>query len=186
MEALIDARDELDAYKRLAVIKYLQYLGARQDVLRLVFAMKNAGANAPDEQHQPLHCVNETLVFDTNDQGLPGTADNMIRLPRGEAVRLYALPGHALDIRLATHAFKLVNDNGWILCESDGTRHRCPRRQTSIGRSRGNDINLDNRYTKLSRRHMIVEPLDDHVILVTDFSSHGTYTPGMQTEKTLS
>lgn len=188
IEQLVLADDRYDAYKRLALIKYMQYLGARQEIIRLIFATKNRNKTAPptSSRHRPASnaAMLETLVFDVstsgNDVALSG---NLQRLPRGEAVKLYALPGHAIDIRLAKHPFRLLNDNGWVLCETDGRRHALADAQSMVGRGRDNDIRLDARFNYLSRRHMIVEPLDDHVILITDLSSHGTFAPAMQTEQ---
>jgi hypothetical protein len=189
IEQLVAADDRYDAYKRLALIKYMQYLGARQEVIRLIFALKNrqTGSARTTSGQRRLNgaAVLETMVFDisaSDNDSLFG-ATSLQRLPRGEAVKLYALPGHAIDIRLAKHAFRLVNDNGWVLCEADGRRHALADVQTMVGRGRDNDIRLDAQYNYLSRRHMIVEPQDDHVILVTDLSSHGTFAPAMQTEQ---
>ena len=188
IEQLIAADDRYDAYKRLALIKYMQYLGARQEVIRLIFATKNKGkssarADAPTAAPSGT-AVMETMLFDvsTTGDGISGNG-SLQRLPRGEAVKLYALPGHAIDIRLAKHAFRLLNDNGWVLCEPDGRRHSLGDAQTMVGRGRENDIRLDAQFGYLSRRHLIVEPQDDHVILVTDLSSHGTFAPAMQTEQ---
>ncbi len=188
IEQLVLADDRYDAYKRLALIKYMQYLGARQEIIRLIFATKNRNKTSPPKSSRQGTATNaemlETLVFDIstsgNDIALRG---NLQRLPRGEAVKLYALPGHAIDIRLAKHPFRLLNDNGWVLCEPDGRRHALADAQSLVGRGRDNDIRLDAQFNYLSRRHMIVEPQDDHVILITDLSSHGTFAPAMQTEQ---
>lgn len=188
IEQLIAADDRFDAYKRLALIKYMQYLGARQEVIRVIFATKNkrkpAERQAPEGAAPDGTSVMETMLFDASSTGDCATVNgSMQRLPRGEAVKLYALPGHAIDIRLAKHAFRLLNDNGWVLCEPDGRRHSLGDVQTMVGRGRENDIRLDAQFGYISRRHLIIEPQDDHVILVTDLSSHGTFAPAMQTEQ---
>lgn len=181
---LVLADDRYDNFKRLALIKYMQYLGARQEIIRLIFATKNRGKAPSHKAPKNASAVLETMVFDASMTGTdPDASKNLQRLPRGEAVRLYALPGHAIDIRLAKHPFRLLNDNGWVLCEPEGRRHRLADAQTMVGRGRDNDIRLDGRFNYLSRRHLIVEPQDDHIILVTDLSSHGTFAPAMQTEK---
>lgn len=188
IEQLVLADNRYDAYKRLALIKYMQYLGARQEIIRLIFATKNRSKPAPRASTRKTAPNNaailETMVFDVSTCGYDKTlSGNLQRLPRGQAVKLYALPGHAIDIQLAKHPFRLLNDNGWVLCEPDGRRHSLADAQTMVGRGRDNDIRLDPEFNYLSRRHMIVEPQDDHVILVTDLSSHGTFAPAMQTEQ---
>lgn len=188
IEQLVLADDRHDAFKRLALIKYMQYLGARQEIIRLIFATKHrhkASSRAATLRTAANNvAVLETVVFDVSMSGDDGALNgNLQRLPRGEAVKLYALPGHAIDIRLAKHPFRLLNDDGWVLCEPDGRRHVLADARTMVGRGRDNDIRLDAQFNYLSRRHMIVEPQDDHVILVTDLSSHGTFAPAMQTEQ---
>jgi len=189
VEVLIQLDDRYDGYKRLALIKYMQYLGARQEVIRIIFATKNRGNSSKRHDRQSQDegsAAMETMLFDMSSTGgSRSEAGRLQRLPQGEAVKLYALPGHAVDIRLAKHAFRLVNDNGWALCASNGERYPLGPKQTMIGRGRENDIRLDAEFGYVSRRHLIAEPIDDHVIMVTDLSSHGTFAPAMQTERTV-
>ncbi|MGR9090987.1 MAG: hypothetical protein ACU85U_10460, partial [Gammaproteobacteria bacterium] len=70
IEQLVAADDRYDVYRRLALIKYMQYLGARQQVIRLVFATKNKGkssACAPAASGRAS--VMETMVFDVSTTG---------------------------------------------------------------------------------------------------------------------
>jgi hypothetical protein len=48
VESLNELGDSFDGYKRLALTKYLQYLGARQELLRLIFAMTISDSNDHD------------------------------------------------------------------------------------------------------------------------------------------
>jgi pSer/pThr/pTyr-binding forkhead associated (FHA) protein len=75
-----------------------------------------------------------------------------------------------------------VNDNGWMLREPSGQLHRLNSQQIMVGRGRDNEIRLDSEFRNISRRHLLLEPLDDHVIILTDLSSHGTFAPAIQTE----
>ena len=187
MEALNQLNDDYDGYKRLALIKYMQYLGSRQEILRLIFAMKNKGA----PQDQTLQDDDgdgfgsrETVLFDVSQLRDGGSRPQALqRLPQGEAVRIHALPGHAVEIKLGRHAFTLVNDNGWALCDASGNRKALSDRQNTIGRGSENDITLGSEFRNVSRRHLIAEPADDQVILLTDISSHGTFAPALQTER---
>lgn len=187
MEALNELSDEYDGYKRLALIKYMQYLGARQEVLRLIFAVKNKADVLDDplfDDSDEAFGTRETVLFDTSQlQGRATAAHQLERLPQGEAVRIYALPGHAVEMRLAKHACKLINDNGWALIDPQGDRYPLAKRQNMIGRGSDNDITLGSGFRNVSRRHLIAEPIDDHVILLTDISSHGTFAPAPQTER---
>lgn len=185
--SLIDLSDRFDAYKRLAVIKYLQYLGARQDALRLSYMSKqNNRRRANGPEIEPLATLfNETLLFDTSLSHDSSNLDSLQRLPQGEAVKLYALPGHAIAIRLAKYDFQLLNEDGWQLRDPSGFLYQLRSGNFLIGRGSDSDIQLDRSFSHISRRHLRIEPIDDHIISLTDFSSHGTFAPPLQTERVL-
>ena len=187
MASLNKLSDDHDGYKRLALIKYMQYLGSRQEILRLIFAIKNKDATRehafPDDDSESFG-TRETVLFDVSQNKDGGSLpDSLQRLPQGEAVRIYTLPGHAVEIGLAKYTFTLVNDNGWMLCDPHGNRSLLSRRQNMIGRGIENDITLSSKFGNVSRRHLIAEPVDDQVILLTDISSHGSFAPPLQTER---
>ena len=132
VEALNELSDEFDGYKRLALIKYMQYLGARQEILRLIFAIKNKGGahdHATPDDDDDIAAL-ETVLFDRSEledhEPAPRTLQ---RLPQGEAIKIYALPGHPVEVMLAKHLFKLINDNGWALCDTHGRRYPLSDRQ---------------------------------------------------------
>ena len=177
--ALIDLDDAFDGYKRVALIKYMQYLGSRQQVLKVAFA---AATDHPEGVSEIDAAPGETLVFEAGTLPLSAPPDDLLRLPPGQTIRLYALPGHPIEIRLAKHPFTLVNDDGWCLCEPGGVRFRLGDSPCTIGRGRDNRLRLGREYGYVSRRHLTAEPIDDHVIALTDRSSHGTYVPPKHTE----
>jgi len=184
--ALNELGDEYDGYKRLALIKYMQYLGARQEILRLIFAIKSKG----ETHHRAILdddddvAALETVLFDSSQLDDHEPAPRTLqRLPRGEAIKIYALPGHPVEVMLAKHLFKLINDDGWALCDIHGRRYPLGDRQNMIGRGSDNDVTLDSEFRNVSRRHLIAEPFDDHIVVLTDISSHGTFAPAMQTER---
>ena len=186
MQALNEQGEHFEGYKRLALIKYIHYLGARQELLRLIFNMKSVGHRHDDSLHDESAMENdivETVLFDLNDLGdSEPTGHPLQRLPQGEAVRAHALPGHAIEIRLAKYPFKIVNAGGWSLRDGHGHRYALSTRQHIVGRGSENGITLGREYRNVSRRHLIIEPVDDHVILLTDISSHGTFAPPLQIE----
>ena len=61
-------------------------------------------------------------------------------------------------------------------------RHVLATGQNTVGRGSENDITLGTEFRDVSRRHLIAEPIDDHIILLTDISSHGTFAPPLQFE----
>ena len=105
------------------------------------------------------------------------TENPLQQLPQGETIRLHALRGHAVDIRIGKYPFKLMNSDGWVLCDPHGRHYPLADGQNLIGLGSESDVALSEEFRNVSRRHMIAEPLDDHVIFLTDISSHGTFAP---------
>jgi hypothetical protein len=187
MESLNKLGDEFDGYKRLALIKYLQYLRARQELLRLIFAMTindSSEQSTLARQSGVDFDANETLLFDLNQIGDSDPTENPLQqLPQGEAVRVHALPGHAIEIRVGKYPFKLMNADGLVLCDPHGRHYALSDGQNLVGRGSGCDIPLSKEFRNVSRRHLIAEPIDDHIILLTDISSHGTFAPPLHIER---
>ena len=188
MAELNELGDNFDGYKRLALIKYMQYLGGRQEVLRIIHSMKNVGPAHTREQIVERigeECdASETAFFDTSPRAEGDPMENRLeRLPRGEIVRAHVLPGHALEMRFSSHAFRFVNDNGWTLLGPHGLRFDLSEGRTTIGRGSDNNVSLGKEFRNISRRHLVAEPVDDHVILLTDISSHGTFAPTLHLER---
>jgi hypothetical protein len=188
MAELNELGDDFEAYKRLALIKYMQYLGARQEVLRIIYAMKNPDAATINEQIVERlgeeFDAGETALFDMGPRADRDPPENPLeRLPRGEIVRAHVLPGHALEMRFSSHAFRFVNSNGWTLLGPHGLRFKLSEGRNTIGRGRDNNIPLGKEFRNVSRRHLVAEPVDDHMILLTDLSSHGTFAPALHLER---
>jgi hypothetical protein len=188
MAELNELGEDFEPYKRLALIKYMQYLGARQEVLRIIFSMKDTGATSTSEQiieQKDEQCdFGETAIFDITPRGDSDPTENPLeRLPRGEMVRAHVLPGHALEIRFSNHAFRVVNKDGWALLGPQGLRFNLSTGRNTIGRGSENSVSLGKEFRNVSRRHLVAEPIDDHVILLTDISSHGTFAPTLHLER---
>lgn len=186
MQALNELNQEFEGYTRLALIKHLQYLGARREILRMIFTLKNKGIERETKQTlestQKLAAV-ETVLFDVSElSDCEPTEHPLQRLPQGEAVRVHALPRHPIEIRMAKYVFKLLNDDRWVLYDRAKMRYPLSDRQHLVGRGSENDITLSGEFRNVSRRHLIAEPQHDHVILLTDISSHGTFAPPLQIE----
>ena len=186
MQALNELNQEFEGYTRLALIKHLQYLGARQEILRMIFTLKSKGIERETKQTlestQELAAV-ETVLFDVSElSDCEPTEHPLQRLPQGEAVRIHALPRHPIEIRIAKYVFKLVNDDRRALYDRAGMRYPLSDGQHLVGRGSENDITLSSEFRNVSHRHLIAEPQDDHVILLADISSHGTFAPPLQVE----
>ena len=80
MRSLIEQGPEYDDFKRVALAKYLQYLGSRQDILRSIYANKHsdrAVTPAPEPSGQEFKETGQHLTLDETTDWLDtwGTDD---------------------------------------------------------------------------------------------------------------
>jgi hypothetical protein len=185
-----DAR--LDAYRQVALAKYMQYLRNRQAVIQHLYTSRTMDAESPvtavasgsitqysgdDAAPQNLH---ETAIFDFTDPNVAAAAgDAMWLLPRGESIGI-TLAGHvAVDVALANYAFTLeTSPLGTALKDLErGIHYDLRRGRNTIGRDRSCDIVVDLNYKEVSRRHLVIDCIDEHTLILIDMSSHGTRVP---------
>ena len=181
MEALNKEGSEYSDYKRVALVKYLQYLVSRQELIKRVYWSKyrEAQGEPPAVAEDLSSAVRETAIFDANE--LVGIFENggdqYRRLPRGEPRDVRLLPGEEMPMRLSVNSFKLVRADRAYLVDEKGTKYPLLPRRSRIGRSIDNDVALDSAYRAISRKHLMIEfPSKDRVV-ITDLSSHGTFVP---------
>ena len=173
---LVETQRVDDAYTRVALAAYLQYLGARRDVIQSLFVLKHdagRGAAASD-----AFAPDKSTVIFAHEEPLAGPSEHRLRrLPQGEAVTLRLEIGEDITIKLAKHRFSLSHQQGWSLLADNGKRYRLGPGVNSVGRSRDNDVAVDAHLANVSRKHLLAQPVGADVIVLTDISSYGTYIP---------
>ncbi len=181
IEALNEQGSEFAEYKRVALVKYLQYLANRQELIKRVYWNKSRKSQAgiSEDSDEAIPGFIDTSIFDGGsdlaDQLKSDTAFE--RLPRGEPRDVRLLPGQEMTIRLSVHPFRLVRADGAYLIDEQGREYALKPRRSTVGRSSENDVVLEAAFRAISRKHLILEfPSKDRVIL-TDRSSHGTFVP---------
>ena len=199
IQALCEHGSEYDEFKNIALVKYMQYLASRQAVLRSIYLEKVQGdldlrAPAADDapSDEPMQAAmtpvsyKETALFDLDQGGgggggiggngdEDGTQTNK-PMPRGESVCVRFVDGREIDIKLASHRYKLFPGKHFCLVdESSGVTHLLRPGRNVVGRHSGNEVVIDPAYLAVSRKHVIIEPISDSAAMLTDISSHGTY-----------
>lgn len=182
IETLNGLPEEFNEYRRIALVKYLQYLSARHEVLNAIYQIKagDEPAEFPDLFTEPMPSLGtkETVIFDIIQiQDSPRLLNPYERLPRGEPVLLRLPAGQQVDILLARHRFKLASGRTFRLIDEVGHEYALQPGRNVIGRSTQGDVMIDNAYRSVSRKHLIIEPLSNSVARLIDMSSHGTYLP---------
>ena len=198
VEALCQHGPEYDDFKNIALVKYMQYLASRQAVLRSIYLEKVQGglelqSSVSEESsvEEPMLAsvlplsYKETALFDL-DQGGGGGAggsdgeddgtQTLKPVPRGETICVRFIDGRELDIKLASHRYKLFPGKHFCLVdEASGVTHLLRAGRNVIGRHSGNEVVIDPAYLAISRKHVIIEPVSENAVLLTDISSHGTF-----------
>jgi hypothetical protein len=180
MEALNKEESKYSDYKRVALVKYLQYLASRQELIKRVYWSKYREIQGkPAAAEGPSSAVRETAIFDANElAGIFEHGGNQYqRLPRGEPRDVRLLPGQEIPMRLSVHPFKLVRADGAYLVDDKGKEYPLLPRRSTVGRSVDNDVALDSAFRAISRKHLILEFPSKEWVVITDRSSHGTFVP---------
>ena len=191
-KALNQQDAEFDELRRVAVVKYMQYLRSRQDVIKQTYKikLKESGKSAPSESvsasadadhalEEVRDGFKETSIFDSVslDAPLVGQNPTLTRLPKGEAVLVRPRANTDFELSLSKHPFVFRNRATRELVDENGQVHPLTAGKNIIGRDSVCNIVVDIALRDVSRMHLIIEPLADGVLRFTDLSSHGTFLP---------
>jgi hypothetical protein len=185
MESLVRLSPDLDAYKRVALVKYMQYLRARQHIMRSVFVEKtrgdgSAGLHAAREPRSaPAVSLSDTASLDlTSLQHGEGLDEEFVTLPKGESVRIDLGNARDMELVLAGNRMRLYTGREWYLSDDGGNTYPLRPGKNLVGRHSGCHVVVDSACRSVSRTHLILEPAGEAVVILTDLSSHGTEVPG--------
>lgn len=179
-EALFRKDARFDDYKRVALVKYIQYLGARQQVLQSLYEDKTRSARkpAPRGEETAAPTPTDTAIFDLSALGATAAhTGHFVRLPRAETVTLRIAGEQPLELLLARLRFRLVPGERLYLVDDNGTAYLLRPGRNMVGRRAGNDVVIDPAYCAISRDHVMIETGPAGLIRLTDLSSHGTCIP---------
>lgn len=183
MEGLSRLSPEYDVYKHLALVRYMQYLRSRQEMLRRVFLAKERDAENAEPQalHTPPHAAAsqqvDTHLFhrDSNLRDDAGVSYGM--LPKGETVHVHLGQARQLELLLAGTHMRLFTGRQSHMVDDGGSTHPLAPGKNLVGRHSGCDVVVDAACRAVSRTHLLVEVLSEAEVLLTDLSSHGTAVP---------
>ncbi len=183
MSSLSEQAPGYEDYKRIALVKYMQYLAARQEVVKSISAERQHRAVTPLFRDEPEPRGADELSKITlalNLAEIAGEAalnEGYVRLPKGEAVSVRLPAGQDLPLSLAGHRFRLAAGNPCRLVGEHGDKHTLQQGKNLIGRELGNHIVVDGNYRDVSRKHLLIDLADLPIVRLTDVSSHGTFIP---------
>ncbi|MGB1883150.1 MAG: FHA domain-containing protein [Gammaproteobacteria bacterium] len=188
-KALNQQDDEYDELRRIALVKYMQYLRSRQDVIKQTYKVKIKEGARPAEEprageanpalEETKDYLKETSIFDSISLEAPVdiTEPSFIRLPKGEAIQIAPAAAEEFEFKLSKHVYSFRNQTPQIVVDETGAPHELAPGKNIIGRDAVCNVVVGNGLRDVSRMHLIIEPLDDGNLRITDLSSHGTYFP---------
>ena len=178
MSALAKESHGFDNFKHLALVKYMQYLAARRDIVKSIYAQRFGGQEPLAAPEPASDGAKSTLIMEEDSE--PDTASSQIRferLPRGETVRVQAPGNGGLSILLSRHKFRLFADDSPRLTDDNGVNYPLKPGVNVVGRHPENDVVVGGWYRDVSRKHLMVDATGGDLSL-TDLSTHGTFLPG--------
>jgi len=182
--ALNEGGDEFNPFRRIALVKYMQYLSSRQEIIKYLYSEKQKTSAEPVESANEKDVPNEfrdTLILENTILGPAEEEDskniNFERMPKGEAVIITLVPNSEIEISLSKRKCKLVANDGIKFIDQAGKQYELVIGRNVIGRDTVSTINIDPSLRDVSRLHLVIENLGENSLQLTDMSSHGTYLP---------
>ena len=189
ISALNNAGDEgLSEFKRMAIVKYMQYLSARQEIIKYLYSekIKHVPDSSSNGYTEDGDGMKTTVILDSTVIAIPQeenkTGDKLERMPKGEAVNIHLMPGKELNLLLSKHECKLVGGDEIQFIDHEGNKHKLVEGRNVVGRDTVSTIMLDSSLRDVSRLHLVIEKKDQTNLTLTDLSSHGTFLPAKYIE----
>jgi len=184
ISALHEGKDELNEFRRVALVKYMQYLSSRQEIIKYLYSEKKKhtkssssdGAGAGGEFKDTL--ILENTVFEPlSDNKQKGDSD-MEKMPKGENITIRMKAGNEITVLLSKHQCKIVGgETSSKFIDESGRSYDLKIGKNVIGRDSKTDIMMDPELRDISRMHLVIETDDTNTLYMTDLSAHGTYIP---------
>jgi hypothetical protein len=201
--ALRERDQEYEELQQVALAKYMQYLAARQEVIKHVCASKQdstrrgygvdqvsdlhtddltrivgPGTPEPESAAAGDAAIREAVMLHSQGNNGPTTKKSaFVRLPKGEVVVIDIDRGQVIELMLSRHGFRIVATEELTLIDETGTSHVLQSGRNIIGRDTICNIVVSPTLRDISRLHLIIERLSPESLRLTDLSAHGTYLP---------
>lgn len=186
--SIISALNRVDrmpeTYKKIALVKYMQYLTSRQEVVKSLYTNRQSGKTGevrPENGsavYRPTARFRETMLINLNvSPELERHETSFSRLPKGETVEVDLEGDHPIDLLLAKHQCRILLRDRLLFVDQGGNNSELRVGRNVVGRDATSDVIMDASLRDVSRKHLIVESNGVGQIKLTDISSHGTSLP---------
>jgi len=181
--ALHSGDEQLNEFRRVALVKYMQYLSSRQEIIKYLYSEKKKhvkSAGSPDSTEAGSEFKDTLMLENTVFEPLSGNTNTsaMEKMPKGENVTIRLKPGKEIDVLISKHPCKIISDESSTkFIDEAGRSYTLKIGKNVIGRDSKSDIMLDPNLRDVSRMHLVIETDDTNTLYLTDLSAHGTYIP---------
>jgi len=182
--ALNDVDCVPETYKKIALVKYMQYLTSRQEVVKSLYANRQPRSTAEDRPvngsavYRPTARFRDTMLINLSDiSEMERHEISFSRLPKGETVEIALQRDHAVDLLLAKHQCRILLQDRLLFVNQEGHDSELRVGRNIVGRDATSDVIMDSGLRDVSRKHLIVENDGVGQVKLTDISSHGTSLP---------
>jgi FHA domain-containing protein len=184
VNSLNSGDEEFNPFRRVALVKYMQYLSARQEIIKYLYSEKKKMLNEPivksgeeNEQGEFRETLMlENTIFEPVADDKKGRSD-FDRMPKGEAVTVTLKPGAEMVILLSKHKCSVIAKDGIQFVDHTGKSYTLGKGRNIIGRDTVSTVILDPSLRDISRLHLVIDNIDDSSLQLTDLSSHGSFMP---------
>ncbi|MCK5667955.1 MAG: FHA domain-containing protein [Gammaproteobacteria bacterium] len=186
--ALNDSGDEFDPFRRIALVKYMQYLSSRQEIIKYLYSEKKKPKAERQEKNgdgQEGDHFKDTLIFENtlfNPNSDDPKAHEFERMPKGESVTATLKSKERIIVMLSKHKCEIEANGQVFFIDQAGRKHVLDKGRNVIGRDASGTVVIDSGLRDVSRMHLVIENLGDNSLQLTDLSSHGTYIPSVLLE----
>jgi hypothetical protein len=179
--ALHSGDEELNEFRRVALVKYMQYLSSRQEIIKYLYSEKKKHVQSAPSSAETASEFKDTLmlentVFEPLSENK--TSMEMEKMPKGENVTIRMKPGKQIDVLISKHPCKIIREeSGCKFIDTSGRSYQLKTGKNVIGRDSKSDIMMDPNLRDVSRTHLVIETDETNTLYLTDLSAHGTYIP---------
>lgn len=176
-------------YKKVALVKYMQYLVSRQEIVKGLHLHrqihKELDSNQNDGAQDGESGLKETAIFEyATFRTASGEEIEYKRLPKGETLQISLEPEEIFTLFVARHECAIVLRNRLVFVNADGRETSLREGKNIVGRDAGADVVMGAMLRDVSRKHLVVESEGTAIVRVTDISAHGTWVHPRYLEST--
>ncbi len=186
--ALMAVPEGFEQYKKVALVKYMQYMVTRQEIVKGLHhhrQIHKKGARETASVNAGQQSLRETAIFEHMAFAAPGKdGADFARLPKGETLEVELNKNSTFGVRLARSVCGIVHRGHLIFIDDHGQETALRKGKNIVGRDAGADVVMDANLRDVSRKHLIVDTDGSNVIRVTDISAHGTWVDPMYVDST--